>query len=65
MLLDAFLAENQIRIDQFAEAVGVHPTTIYRLLAGRTIPHRRTLRKILELTKGQVGVSELLRRQAL
>lgn len=65
MSLDQFLAENMLSREAFAKMVGVHPTTIYRVLAGRTIPKRNTLRKILELTSGHVTVAELLGRQVL
>jgi plasmid maintenance system antidote protein VapI len=37
MSLDQFLAENLLSREAFAKMVGVHPTTIYRLLSGATI----------------------------
>jgi predicted transcriptional regulator len=65
MSLDQFLAENMLSREAFAKMVGVHPTTIYRVLAGATIPKRRNLEKILKLTRGHVTVAELLGRQVL
>jgi predicted transcriptional regulator len=63
--LDQFLAENALSPEAFAKMVGVHPTTIYRVLSGRSIPKRRNLEKILKLTRGHVTVAELLGRQVL
>jgi predicted transcriptional regulator len=63
--LDQFLAENMLSREAFAKMVGVHPTTIYRVLVGATIPKRRNLEKILKLTAGHVTIAELLRKQVL
>lgn len=60
MRLSEFLAKNQMSPEQFAGRVGVHPTTIYRLLSGATIPKRQNLKRIIEATEGEVDISDLM-----
>jgi transcriptional regulator with XRE-family HTH domain len=60
MRLSEYLAKNGMNPEQFAARVGVHPTTIYRLLSGATIPKRQNLKKIIEATKGEVDISDLM-----
>jgi len=60
MRLSEYLAKKDMNPEQFAAKVGVHPTTIYRLLSGATIPKRQNLRKIIEATEGAVDVSDLM-----
>jgi transcriptional regulator with XRE-family HTH domain len=60
MRLSEFLAKRQMSPESFAALVGVHPTTIYRLLNGATIPKRGNLTKILAATEGDVTVSDLM-----
>lgn len=60
MRLSEYLANHQLNPEQFAQKVGVHPTTIYRLLSGATIPKRRNLMKIIEATGGEVDISDLM-----
>jgi predicted transcriptional regulator len=60
MRLSVYLAKNQLNPEQFAARVGVHPTTIYRLLSGATIPKRQNLKKILAATEGEVDISDLM-----
>jgi len=60
MRLREYLAEHQLNPEQFAGKVGVHPTTIYRLLSGTTIPKRGNLKKIIAATGGEVNVSDLM-----
>jgi hypothetical protein len=60
MRLNEFLAKGRISPEQFALNVGLHPTTIYRLLNGTTIPKRENLRKILAATNGEVDICDLM-----
>lgn len=60
MRLSEFLAKHELNPEQFAAKVGVHPTTIYRLLSGATIPKRQNLKKIIAATGGEVDVSDLM-----
>ena len=60
MRLSEYLAKKGLSPEQFAAIVGVHPTTIYRQLAGATIPKRQNLAKIIEATDGEVAISDLM-----
>lgn len=60
MRLSEFLATHGLSPEKFAEKVGVHPTTIYRLLSGATIPKRENLKKIIAATGGEVDISDLM-----
>lgn len=60
MRLSEYLAKHQKTPEQFAARVGVHPTTIYRLLSGATIPKRQNLAKIIEATGGEVDITDLM-----
>jgi predicted transcriptional regulator len=60
MRLSEYLAKTGQNPEQFALKVGVHPTTIYRLLSGATIPKRENLKKIIAATEGEVDVSDLM-----
>jgi hypothetical protein len=60
MRLSEYLAKNEMNPEQFAAKVGVHPTTIYRLLSGATIPKRQNLKKIMAATEGEVDISDLM-----
>jgi predicted transcriptional regulator len=60
MRLSEYLAKNQMNPEQFALKVGVHPTTIYRLLSGATIPKRQNLKKIIAATEGSVDYNDLM-----
>jgi predicted transcriptional regulator len=60
MRLSEYLAKNELNPETFAAKVGVHPTTIYRLLSGATIPKRQNLAKIIAATKGEVDISDLM-----
>jgi predicted transcriptional regulator len=60
MRLSEYLANHQMNPEQFAAKVGVHPTTIYRLLSGATIPKRQNLKKIIAATEGEVDIRDLM-----
>jgi predicted DNA-binding transcriptional regulator AlpA len=61
MTLAEFLVKRQMNPETFAAQVGVHATTIYRLLAYRTFPKKQNLKRILAATDGEVTVTELIR----
>lgn len=60
MRLSEYLAKTSQSPEQFALKVGVHPTTIYRLLSGATIPKRENLKKIIAATEGEVTIIDLM-----
>jgi 3,4-dihydroxy 2-butanone 4-phosphate synthase / GTP cyclohydrolase II len=60
MRLPDYLAERNITHEAFAETLGVHPTTVYRLCSGLSFPKRSTIRQILELTRGRVTANDFL-----
>lgn len=60
MGLQEYLDANGLSYEQFAAQVGVHATTIYRLLKGSTIPKRENLKRILAATHGAVDVADLM-----
>lgn len=60
MRLSEYLAKHEMNPEAFAAKVGVHPTTIYRLLSGATIPKRQNLKKIISATEGAVSISDLM-----
>lgn len=60
MRLSEYLANNKMNPEQFAARVGVHPTTIYRLLSGATIPKKQNLKKIIAATQGEVDIRDLM-----
>lgn len=61
MQLHEYLAANKLSPERFAAQVGVHATTIYRLLNGSTIPKRQNLLRILAATHGDVDIADLMR----
>jgi len=60
MRLSEYLARNDLSPETFAAKVGVHPTTIYRLLNGTTIPKRENMKKIIAATMGEVTAADLI-----
>lgn len=60
MRLSEYLAKREMNPEAFAAKVGVHPTTIYRLLSGTTIPKRQNLKKIIAATEGEVDIADLM-----
>lgn len=60
MRLSEYLAKTKTSPEKFAAKVGVHPTTIYRLLSGTTIPKRENLKRIIAATGGEVSVVDLM-----
>ena len=61
MRLSEYLEKNHLTPEQFAPRVGVHMTTIYRVLSGATIAKRTTIDAILKATNGHVTAADLFR----
>ena len=59
MRLAAYLKARSISPEQFAKAAGLHMTTVYRLLAGDSMPKRSTIGAILQATGGEVRAIDL------
>ncbi|MHB2169936.1 helix-turn-helix transcriptional regulator [Alsobacter sp. R-9] len=58
MTLDLYLTLHGMNATQFAEAIGVTPSTITRILRGERRPNLETLRKIARATDGQVKAED-------
>lgn len=58
MQLSAYLTERGESVEQFAQRIGVHPTTIYRLLNGVNFPLAATIKRILSATGGKVTAND-------
>jgi transcriptional regulator with XRE-family HTH domain len=62
MRLHAYLTRNDIRVDDFAAAIGVSSlSTIYRYIRGERIPCSRTMERIRDLTGGAVTADDFFR----
>lgn len=60
MRLAEYLKQNGVTPEKFSEMVGLHFTTVYRLLAGNGMPKRSTIKAIVEATDGQVRAIDLI-----
>jgi predicted transcriptional regulator len=60
MRLAEYLKQNDLTPEMFAEMADIHFTTVYRLIAGDSMPKRSTIRAIFEATKGQVRAIDLI-----
>jgi predicted transcriptional regulator len=60
MRLADYLKQHEITPEQFAVQVGIHFTTVYRLIAGHGMPKRSTIRAIVEATNGHVRAIDLI-----
>jgi transcriptional regulator with XRE-family HTH domain len=54
MKLKTYLTEESIGVTEFARRLGVSRQTIHRYLASRRYPNAKHLRRISEVTDGQV-----------
>jgi DNA-binding transcriptional regulator YdaS (Cro superfamily) len=59
MRLSKYLDKNHLTPEQFAAKIGVHMTTVYRLLSGATLPKRTTITAIRDATGGLVTAADL------
>ena len=60
MTLEDYLAKYNYSVEEFACVVGVHPTTIYRLLSNHTRPNKKNLVKIVAVTGDEVDIISLI-----
>jgi|HubBroStandDraft_2_1064218.scaffolds.fasta_scaffold564196_1 hypothetical protein len=60
MRLADYLKLHDLTPEMFAEMADLHFTTIYRLIAGDSMPKRSTIRAIGEATGGQVRAIDLI-----
>jgi predicted transcriptional regulator len=60
MRLADYLKQHDLTPEMFAEMVGLHFTTVYRLISGDSMPKRSTIRAIIEATKGEVRAIDLI-----
>ncbi len=54
MLLETFLKENEMSAADFAQEIGVSAEAIRLYLAGKRIPSKNTMRRIMDSTGGEV-----------
>ena len=54
MQLSEYLEQESLSQREFAAKIDANPSTIIRLLQGKTRPQPKTLRKIMAATRGQV-----------
>lgn len=52
--LAAYLADNAMSPDKFAELIGVDRSTVFRWIEGKSMPRKRHLRAIARATNGAV-----------
>lgn len=62
MTLTEFLQETQMTRQDFADAIGVDPVSVYRWERGARLPVRHFAR-IAELTNGKVTANDFVRHQ--
>ena len=60
MQLQQWLKKQSMPIMVFAERVGAHRSSIYRFIKGQTLPRREVLRRIAEVTRGQVTANDFV-----
>ena len=61
MTLKEYLKQDDANSIALAAAVGVHPSQIYRIAAGRQFPSARTALAIQRFTSGVVTVGDLIK----
>ena len=60
MRLDVYLERNNITVEQFADSIGVHRTSIYRFMRGIAFPRPATIQKITAATEGRVTANDFI-----
>jgi hypothetical protein len=60
MRLDVYLEKNCIPVEQFADKVGVHRTSIYRFMKGLAFPRPATIRRIRAATNNSVKADDFV-----
>lgn len=61
MTLAEYLTHTKQNPSQFARSLGVSDETVRRYVAGRCIPRRQVMARIVEATKGKVTPGEFFR----
>lgn len=60
MKLSAWLEKTGIPVDEFADLIGVHRSTVNRFVRGFVFPRLETVEKIKEVTNGEVTAQDLI-----
>lgn len=60
MNLAQWMTRNNVRVDEFATAIGVHLVTAYKLRAGKCLPSVRVAAAIERVTRGQVTAADFV-----
>jgi transcriptional regulator with XRE-family HTH domain len=60
MRLDLYLEKNEIPVEEFADQIGVHRTSIYRFMKGIAFPRPSTIRLIRTATLGAVTAEDFV-----
>jgi DNA-binding transcriptional regulator YdaS (Cro superfamily) len=58
MRLDLYLYHHAIPVEVFADAIGVHRTSVYRFYKGLTFPRPETIERIRKATNGNVTADD-------
>jgi transcriptional regulator with XRE-family HTH domain len=58
MRLDIYLEKNNIPVEQFADKIGVHRTSVYRFMKGLAFPRKVTIERIIAATGGKVRADD-------
>lgn len=62
MSIDEYLRRQGITQSEFARQVGVYPSTIHHLRAGTKLPSAETLARIVDTTRGAIGLQDFVGR---
>ena len=60
MRLDQYLEKSQTPVEKFADAIGVHRTSVYRFMKGLAFPRPNTIERITEVTQGKVTANDFI-----
>jgi len=63
MTIDEYIAKKNLTQEDFAQMVGVKQPTVHSWIYGKKFPEPRHVRKIVEVTQGQVGFEDLYNHQ--
>jgi hypothetical protein len=59
--LEAWIRSQGLQQQEFAKLIPVRPTAVCRWLSGERIPRPNQIRRIVEVTQGQITANDLLR----
>jgi hypothetical protein len=60
MRLALYLRTNGIPVENFADDIGVHRTSVYRFMKGLAFPRPSTIERIIRVTGGKVTANDFL-----